>query len=69
LLDGVTDMHDGFSRDICRLLASANLAECLDRRLSEQLQEAARASTGVVAALADRASPPGRRPASGPRAR
>jgi hypothetical protein len=34
LLDGVTDMHDGFSRDICRLLASANLAECLDRRLS-----------------------------------
>jgi hypothetical protein len=64
LLDGVTDMHDDISRDICRLIASANLGESLERRLSEQLQEAVRVSAGSGATLAHRVAPAVRRPAS-----
>jgi hypothetical protein len=60
----VIDMHDDISRDICRLIASANLGESLERRLFEQLQEAARASTGAGTTLAHRAAPATRRPAS-----
>ena len=57
-------MHDDISRDICRLLATANLAEHLERRLSEQLQEAARAGASAVAVATGRAVPTGHRPAS-----
>jgi hypothetical protein len=61
------EMGDDFSRDLCRMLANASLAESLGRRLSEQVQEAARART--LAPGVDATLPPARRPAGSTRTR